>query len=312
MLSSIIDWFGSESALPASIYKLWRPEICVIIDEKDPRSREYERPWTDAWLENPPIRNKQIPRFGLTVIDQQGDFVQIEAQHGTYIAFTGDFLRLAFMSDCIEPIGLHYATPIASTALTFTLSRRQLLDKMLLQDHGFFVSRKALLMFTFNDTFTTGFLTFLATIPLMLQGRGYQTYSGIVSVLLYVLDFFRTPLYRMYDHVASELVRVIKLYVFGKNRALYDFFGTFSRRWKYCNNFKGHAYHETEFVTTRRVFVAKPNRIMRWSVAKETRYNLDPSDYDICIYQNSAHAMPMPNGTHNFIVYSTEQEVFVP
>lgn len=296
----------------SSLYRLWRPQICVIIDETDPRSREFERPWTPTWLSNPRMIGRRVPRFQLTVVEQQGEFIKVEAAYGTYIAFTGGFLRLEAMAQRNEPCGLHYATPVGRTALTYNMSTRQIVDKMLLHAHGFFATKHALLMFSFNETFGTGLLTFLALIPLMLQARGYQNASGFFSLVLCLLDLIRTPLYKLYDRIAYAVVKFVKLYIFRQNRAMYDFFGTFSKRWKYCNNFKGYSYFEKEFVTTKwGVFVDKRNSIVKWSVENATKYNLDPSEYDIWVYGNSASGEPMPNGTHNFISYTTSHKVFV-
>ncbi|KAI5062785.1 hypothetical protein GOP47_0023324 [Adiantum capillus-veneris] len=259
-----------------------------------------------------PIRNKQIPRFGLTVIDQQGDFVQIEAQHGTYIAFTGDFLRLAFMSDCIEPIGLHYATPIASTALTFTLSRRQLLDKMLLQDHGFLRLQEGAAHVHFQryihhrlphvssnhtlDAARKGLSNVLWDCECAVVRAGFLQNSSVQDVRPRCVG----------AGAGDQAVRI------WEEQSALRFLRDLQQAMEVLQQLqrarlpRDGVCHHAEGV---RGQTQQDHAVER---RQGDQVQSRPLGLRYLHLPKLAHAMPMPNGTHNFIVYSTEQEVFVP
>ncbi|EFJ06919.1 hypothetical protein SELMODRAFT_430302 [Selaginella moellendorffii] len=182
---------------------------------------------------------------GIHYLSFEDCWYQVEYNHKYYWVHQDVFFEVSVykLSECVFVKDLYHLDQKYSVAQQ--ISEEEAMLMMFNRDMHFYPVEERTVIYgrEFNMMeYNSKLSGFLATIPLILQARKLSGASSLASLLLLLIDFFRTPLYRGYDQAFFHLTKFMKLYVFQKRTWLYSLFGLFSNRWRYSDFNKGYAY----------------------------------------------------------------------
>ncbi|GLJ33581.1 hypothetical protein SUGI_0675200 [Cryptomeria japonica] len=123
----------------------------------------------------------------------------------------------------------------------------------------------------------------LSTIPILLQARNYNRFSNLFSLLVILLDYSRHTLYKFYDKIFMKITDFVKLNLFKERQGLYDFFSIFSKRWRYTDTVKRHAYVAQIDEKLKIRPYCKLEGVDDLQVERWDEYGGDPNDQNICM-----------------------------
>ncbi|XP_059076267.1 uncharacterized protein LOC131056854 [Cryptomeria japonica] len=274
------------SYVPFMLSQYYRKKAVVVVGS----SREYYMQNEEMldYFEGAPVRLKNIEEISAHREEDKSDLPNwhiVKYNHYYYIAHIN---ALCDLKKCSELFGENIIfverllKVSGSIAVGKRLSETEAYEKIL--SKRYFCSRGANLVvptsFNYVD-FSSKFWVVISSLPILLQAKSYVKLSGVLSLVIILLDLNRGRLYRLYDRLFNSFVRIVKLNVFKERTNLYDFFLMFSNLWECTDSVKKHAYVTKPGDRLKISQYSKLERPDDIEIVGWERYNRDPNDQNI-------------------------------
>ncbi|KAH9287933.1 hypothetical protein KI387_032050 [Taxus chinensis] len=274
------------SFLPYYVSQWRKKKRVVVLGE----IKDYDMPDEEmyAFLRRRPLKNLEIISRE-TVTSASRSFHYYWVKHGGYFCLTHGN-TLCELAKCSEELGEEIIFVESLLTITATisvgkkLSQTEAYEKVLSKRYHCSKGTECVVPIWFDYVdLSSKFWGVLCTIPILLQAKGYDRFSTLLSVGIILLDFNRYWLYSIYNSLFDSFVKWVKLNVFKKTTAMYDFFSIFSSRWRYCDTVKKHAYVAQPGNVVNLRCYSKLESMEDLEIVNWKHYTHDTNDQNICM-----------------------------